>query len=1211
MVLIIKDANIITRVLLDSYYKYEEITICIDTNTIELHNGYFFDDDTASKEIQYQKYTIKRKNAFELIELYFYKDFVFNEYHLYQLNDFIISTNPNSIIMSADQYLDGYYVVFRGGHIETNYESLIINRHKYNNEELKNGDYIEFLSFSFYYFDKFLYMNDALSINKLPKLNVNEEVKSYIKEQLPINNYYEENYKEIEIDKLESFTPPLKNNSRKLILQMGPALTMSLAMLLVAGLNVYNSYLNNGSYISMIALIAMPITMLLSGVMWPIITSFSEKKSYMKEYIEVKNNYMDYLKSYEKDLIKKINEYLKHESNYLFIVEDVKTKLFYITKNSPKFITLNLGYQTKKMNFEYKEIKDKEVNEYINRIKYRAEHMDNVPLFLDLKTNKRISIITYEHKREYYIYRFILELAYKYNYEDITIAIYSKDDSIFNKLYYLPHLFYSKMRLTITSERELQDLNNYSLDKPLVIIMNDYSDYIYSNPNIHVIYVTSNSEKILKESDSVIEYLDNNGVLYSHEKISFRYYEEELDFDYYFSYISKFNKTEFLPKEISFNSIYPGLDIKTYYQNRDKSLKANFAIIGNENLEFDLHESKDGPHGLIGGSTGSGKSELIISLLLSLVLRYPPDYLNLILIDYKGGGIKESLSYNGETIPHVIASIDNLEEDTFERLTVAIERECKRRQRLFKDLTRVSNATIMSIDDYLEINEQYCLEKIAHLIIVVDEFAELKKENPELIKKLISFARIGRSLGIHLLLATQKPSGVIDEEIWSNAHFKIALKVHSEKDSLDIIKSKDAAYLMNPGEFYLAVDDNKVKAKAIYSKKDINNNDQYDVSILNSRLEVIKTKSYKKSIPFLESNYISSKILNVVKELSIKRNAFDYEKPKPLHICELQNKYNSNNHLVLGEIDDYLSAKKGILECDIDENIFIYSSRKKEINNILNTLNKYQRKSIVVSNEKYEGAYISDCLKYNDDEDILFLFNKLLKDTKVDYHLVIEDLNTLISYNEDYLMYLYKLLRRSDVMGLSICILSSSSTFNFKILNSIKNKYIINSYDNQDLINIFGMKGSYKGKSYYYDDIPITFIPAIIDEYMTSTSTLNEYINKIPNKVMYKNDNSNLLIGYEINTRKEVYLKSNEKLLITGYDKELLIKYANIYKNDDNVSVAIYNNKSINVANVLWLGEGLYSQRLFYADGSVDLSQNEGYYYRNNKGCTLRVIDYE
>ena len=61
--------------------------------------------------------------------------------------------------MTADQYLEGYYVVFRGGHIETNYDSLIINRHKYNNEELKNGDYIEFLSFSFYYFDKFLYMN--------------------------------------------------------------------------------------------------------------------------------------------------------------------------------------------------------------------------------------------------------------------------------------------------------------------------------------------------------------------------------------------------------------------------------------------------------------------------------------------------------------------------------------------------------------------------------------------------------------------------------------------------------------------------------------------------------------------------------------------------------------------------------------------------------------------------------------------------------------------------------------------------------------------------------------------------------------------------------------------------------------------------------------------------------------------------------------------
>ena len=97
-----------------------------------------------------------------------------------------------------------------------------------------------------------------------------------------------------------------------------------------------------------------------------------------------------------------------------------------------------------------------------------------------------------------------------------------------------------------------------------------------------------------------------------------------------------------------------------------------------------------------------------------------------------------------------------------------------------------------------------------HLFLISDEFAELKSEQPEFMKELVSTARIGRSLGIHLILATQKPSGVVDDQIWSNSKFKLALKVQNASDSTEILKTPDAANITLPGRAYLQVGNNEI-----------------------------------------------------------------------------------------------------------------------------------------------------------------------------------------------------------------------------------------------------------------------------------------------------------------------------------------------------------------------------------------------------------------
>src|SRR5699024_79452 len=96
-------------------------------------------------------------------------------------------------------------------------------------------------------------------------------------------------------------------------------------------------------------------------------------------------------------------------------------------------------------------------------------------------------------------------------------------------------------------------------------------------------------------------------------------------------------------------------------------------------------------------------------------------------------------------------------------------------------------------------------EPMPHLFLISDEFAELKEEQPDFMKELISVARIGRSLGVHLILATQKPSGVVDDQIWSNTKFRVCLKVQDEQDSREMLKRAEAASLKQTGRLYLQV----------------------------------------------------------------------------------------------------------------------------------------------------------------------------------------------------------------------------------------------------------------------------------------------------------------------------------------------------------------------------------------------------------------------
>ncbi len=264
-----------------------------------------------------------------------------------------------------------------------------------------------------------------------------------------------------------------------------------------------------------------------------------------------------------------------------------------------------------------------------------------------------------------------------------------------------------------------------------------------------------------------------------------------------------------IPESITFFQMYgiekpSQLHIEQRWKknNSSKSLAVPLGARAEKDYVYlNLHEKAHGPHGLVAGTTGSGKSEIIQSYILSLAVNFHPYEVAFLLIDYKGGGMAGLF----KNLPHLLGTITNLDGAQSMRAMASIKSELARRQNIF------NKYNVNHINSYNKLFKNgEADEPLPHLFLISDEFAELKKEQPDFMSELVSAARIGRSLGVHLILATQKPTGVVDEQIWSNSKFKLALKVQNEADSKEVIKTPDAANITLPGRAYLQVGNNEI-----------------------------------------------------------------------------------------------------------------------------------------------------------------------------------------------------------------------------------------------------------------------------------------------------------------------------------------------------------------------------------------------------------------
>ncbi len=219
---------------------------------------------------------------------------------------------------------------------------------------------------------------------------------------------------------------------------------------------------------------------------------------------------------------------------------------------------------------------------------------------------------------------------------------------------------------------------------------------------------------------------------------------------------------------------------------------------------LDLKESSQlgmGPHGLCVGATGSGKSELLRTLVTALIATHPPDQVSMVLVDYKGGATFAPFA----AAPHVAGVITNLENDAgmVERVHASLAGEVRRRQQVLKDAGNVANVT-----DYAELRRRRPeLEPLPHLLVITDEFGELLAAKPDFVDLFLTIGRIGRSIGVHLLLASQRLEGGHLKGLDTYLSYRLGLRTFSESESRMALDTPDAFHLPPlPGYGYLKVD---------------------------------------------------------------------------------------------------------------------------------------------------------------------------------------------------------------------------------------------------------------------------------------------------------------------------------------------------------------------------------------------------------------------
>lgn len=735
--------------------------------------------------------------------------------------------------------------------------------------------------------NEFVSIQPGLHKLELNELKDQERKEITISDGKLIHHRSPRSYERLLEDEIEIEEPPQLNRQKQkpLFMTIGPSITMAFPMLLGCMLMIYASNISGGgTSLYMYSGLIMSLSSAMVGVTWTLLGIKYQKKEEKEQEEQRFNKYSEYLlektndikeiyENEEKKLIETypaVSECLDYDANAVMLWNRNRTHEDFLCQrlgmgNLP--FPVKLSVPKKKFSLFVDELAEKPAY-----IKENYKVMYQVPIIVDLIKNNLVGIVGGEKKSGAIQIAKVLaaQIAANNCYTDVKLGfVYSEDEKNQWKFAkWLPHVWSEDKKTRFVAMNKAQaseifyeftkvcrsrteDDNKKGLPKPYYVVFVSessllegelFSKYVFNRDPIcgfTIVFLAENATELPNSCEFIIENSSKFCGMYNvfedkkeWKEIAFDQVNEE-KLETFSRRLSSIQVQEMeeggeVPTSLTF---FEMLKVNQLSQIPVRELWAKNKIYenirgiigekaGGAPCYLDVHEKYHGPHGLVAGTTGSGKSETLQTYMLSLAVNYSPDDIGFFIIDYKGGGMANL--FNG--LPHMVGQISNLSGNQVHRAMISIKSENRRRQKVFTE-NGVNN--INAYTKLYKSGEATC--PVPHLFIIIDEFAELKREEPEFMKELISVAQVGRSLGVHLILATQKPSGTVDDNIWSNSKFRLCLRVQDQQDSKDMLHKPDAAYITQAGRCYLQVGNDEVYelfqsgfSGAIYDENTVN-----------------------------------------------------------------------------------------------------------------------------------------------------------------------------------------------------------------------------------------------------------------------------------------------------------------------------------------------------------------------------------------------------
>ncbi|MCL1853759.1 MAG: type VII secretion protein EssC [Peptococcaceae bacterium] len=715
-------------------------------------------------------------------------------------------------------------------------------------KQIKDYDFFSLAGYSFYLKGHKLYtaQRKNMAVNGLPKRDLADgSTISY-----PKFNRNTRTKTVMPTDTIAILDPPQvpekpKNNLLKSLIPVLGTVALTILM---------QSVMGGGSRFIIFSLCTMSM-----GVVTSIITYIGGKREYKKSVARRIEAYSAYIDNKEKDIIRRQDEEREllagiyyGADRELAMVNSFSADLFDRVAQDEDFLHVRLGTGSLPAHrkIDYKKQEKLEVGDGLS-VKPEAlweqyKHIHQVPVVCDFRKANAVGVLGTDEQLYNMLKIILLDIACRHYPTDVRTALMvpEKDSKQFAWIRFLPHIQNEAMNMrNIACDEESRNQVLEFMYKTLSerentkTMMPHYVVFIYGESSIQnhplskyivkarslgftFVFFEHDKELLPQGCDDIIEAVRDHheGHLICAADSKREGFAYALVSDQDISkavikiapvYCEDISLEGSLTKSISLYELLniitaDDIDLGQRWETSQvqRSMAAPLGVKAKGRVvSLDLHERASGPHGLVAGTTGSGKSEILQSYTLSMATLFHPYEVGFVIIDFKGGGMVNQF----KALPHLIGAITNIDGKEIDRSLQSIKAELRKRQRLF------AACEVNHIDAYIKkYKTGEVKEPIPHLIIIVDEFAELKAEQPEFMKELISAARIGRSLGVHLILATQKPSGQVNEQIWSNSRFKLCLKVQTKADSNEVLKSPLAAEILEPGRAYLQVGNNEI-----------------------------------------------------------------------------------------------------------------------------------------------------------------------------------------------------------------------------------------------------------------------------------------------------------------------------------------------------------------------------------------------------------------